>query len=162
MGAQTFGRQWLGFRREVVLRELAAYEQEMADLRAKLAEAEQRWQRAEAEREELSLTLAAMRRQQLQPLSSGSASMQPAIVLVGPTDVLGPITLVVDALESSPHFTPRFRVFRDGFYRVDGETADRTKLIDWLRALPEVRETRQDQETIHVVPGTRGTGERSG
>jgi hypothetical protein len=162
VGAQTFGRQWLGFRREVVLREVAAYEQEIADLRAKLEEAEQRWKRAEAEREELSLTMAAMRRQQLHRPSSADTLLQPVIVLVGPTDVLGPITLVVDALESSPHFTPRFRVFRDGFYRVDGETADRTKLVDWLCALPDVRETHLEQETIHVVPGTRATGERSG
>lgn len=99
-----------------------------------------------------------MRRQHVQRINGlGSLYGQTVTLMMGPTDSLTSITRLIDALDGCPHLMAHFRVFRDGFYRIDGTAVDMDRLVSWLNRLPDVRETVVEGESVHIVP--RGVGE---
>lgn len=151
MRRDRFERQFFGYARSSVNESMKICEQKLADAEQQVSELKIRLANAESQKEELAITVAAMRRQHIQSVSLSGAG-ESITVVVGPTDSIGRITGLIDALEGSPHLAVRFRVFRDGFYRVDGQAHDRDKLIGWLRAQSLVRDIAVDHELVHVSP----------
>ncbi len=151
MRRNRFERQFFGYAKSSVDEKMKICEQKLADAEQQVSELTVRLAKAESQKEELAITVAAMRRQHIQSVSMSGAG-ESITVIVGPTDSIGHITGLIDALEGSPHLAVRFRVFRDGFYRVDGQAHDRNKLIGWLRAHSLVRNIAVDQELVHVSP----------
>lgn len=152
MRAKGFATALLGYDKVSVSQRVGDMEKQLNDATQEIGRLRVQLAQAEANSEALNATVAAMRRQQIQVLTGGDATA-PVTVLVGPTDSLGVIAGLIDALEGSTHFSPQFRVFRDGFYRVDGRTHDRMKLVAWLRSQSSVHDIAVDDETLHVVPG---------
>ena len=151
MRAKNFGTALFGYDKISVSQRMAEMEKELEEATKEIEQLRAQLARTEARNEELNATVAAMRRQQIQVLT-GNDDAAPVTVLVGPTDSLGVITGLIDALEGSPHLMVQFRIFRDGFYRIDGRAHDRAKLVEWLRSQSAVRNIAVDQETLHVVP----------
>lgn len=151
MRADGFETQLFGYSRSSVDRRIRGMQQEVEELTRQVADLRAKLSKAESSKEELSIALAAMRRQHIQVATQSGVS-EPVTVMVGPTDSLGVITGIIDFLEGSPHLQVQFRVFRDGFYRVEGQAHDRGKLIGWLRSQSDVRDLSVDQEMIHIVP----------
>lgn len=152
MRAKGFGTALLGYDKVSVSQRVGDMEKDLGEATQEIERLQAQLAQANANNEALNATVAAMRRQQIQALM-GSDATTPVTVLVGPTDSLGVIAGLIDALEGSTYFTPQFRVFRDGFYRVDGRAHDRAKLIEWLRGQSSVHDIAVDEETLHVVPG---------
>jgi hypothetical protein len=148
---EGLSRQLFGYSKSVVDARLKSLRKELENTQQRLQQVQAQLAKAEAEREELAITVAAMRRQHIQ-VAAGTGPGDPVTVVVGPTDSLGMITGLIDALEGSPHLSVQFRVFRDGFYRVDGQAHDRIKFIGWLRAQSAVRDVVVDEELVHVSP----------
>lgn len=151
MRTRRFDVRLFGYERSAVNDRLAELERELQDSKSEAGRLRARLSQAESQKEELSVTVAAMRRQQIQMVSR-SGMGEPVSVIVGPADSLGLITGLIDALEGSPHFSAQFRVFRDGFYRVDGQAHDRANLLGWLKGQTGVRDVSADEETLHVLP----------
>lgn len=151
MRTPSFSKQLFGYSLKDVDARVKQLQQSYEEARDEVEDLTNKLARLESQKEELAITVAAMRRQQIH-VSSREGAGEPVTVLVGPTDSISGIANLIDALEGSPHLAVRFRVFRDGFYRVDGEAHDRTKLLGWLRAQSDVRELSIDQETVHVSP----------
>lgn len=152
MRKYRFGKQLFGFEKTAVYRVLDELETEIAELTAKVDSLGDQLKESTAQREELSLTIAAMRRQHIQMFAQKDGNVEPITVMIGPARALGDITGLIDSMEGCPHLIPKFRVFRDGFYRVDGSAVDKSRLITWLHSLAEVRDTIVEGETLHVLP----------
>ncbi len=151
MRKNRFERQFFGYAKSSVDESMKICEQKLADAEQQVSELKIRLANAESQKEELAITVAAMRRLHVQTVSL-SGSGESITIIVGPTDSIGHIAGLIDALEGSPQLEVKFRVFRDGFYRVDGQAHDRDKLIGWLRAQSLVRDIAVDHELVHVSP----------
>ncbi len=152
MRKYRFAKQLFGFEKSAVYRVLDELETEIAELAEKVESLGDQLKESTAQREELSLTIAAMRRQHIQMFAQKDGNVEPVTVMIGPTRTLGDITGLIDSMEGCPHLIPKFRVFRDGFYRVDGSAVDKDRLITWLHSLSDVRDTIVEGETLHVLP----------
>ncbi len=86
------------------------------------------------------------------PEEGDAAVWNPVVVLVGPCTGIASIGDLIVDLESSPHLRVSFRLFRDGFYRVDGHAADRVQLGEWLGARRDVQSVVDDASALHVRP----------
>ncbi len=77
-------------------------------------------------------------------------------ILAAPALRLPDIEELVDALEALPGLHIRFRLFRDGVYRVDGLLVEeQTSLLAALRMLPGVVEVAVDLDRITLTLGQR-------
>lgn len=151
MRARLFGSQLFGYEKRAVDQKIRSLQMELDAASEKVLDLEGQLSLMEAQKDELTVTVAAMRRQQIQ-VTRAADSSEAVTVMVGPTDVLGVIAGLIDSLDGSPHLSVGFRMFRDGFYRVDGRAHDKDKLISWLRSQSAVRDVVVDQETLHVFP----------
>lgn len=86
------------------------------------------------------------------PEEGDAAVWNPVVLLVGPCAGIASIGDLIVDLESSPHLRVSFRLFRDGFYRVDGHAADRVQLGEWLGARRDVQSVVDDASALHVRP----------
>lgn len=77
------------------------------------------------------------------------------VVSISPVERLPDVEELVEALEFAPGLTTRFRVFRQGAYRLDGYVEDAERLLAWIRSLPGVASARVDRDVVHVQPRSR-------
>ena len=78
--------------------------------------------------------------------------LEPLIILVGPCAGIASIDGLIREIDEAPHLEVGFRLFRDGFYRVDGHTDDRTEVGTWLSARTGVQSVVDDGTALHVRP----------
>jgi cell division septum initiation protein DivIVA len=155
----SLSRELLGFNRNEVRRRFKAYETQLSEMTVALQVAEERIARLEAEIEEYKVTVASLRRKvaEARDTTDGDA-VEPVVILVGPANVLGDITGLIDDLETVPNLLPRLRVYRDGFYRVEASTNNLMAVVRWLEARDDVNEVAVQDDAIHVVPRGRMVG----
>ncbi|QQE79323.1 hypothetical protein [Alicyclobacillus sp. SO9] len=156
--ANGLGLQLFGYRRTKVDRRLKSLKKTLDDAQKNQEELQKALQdlslqvkTLRAEKEEYAAALATVKRQQLDTFAETPTSF-PMTVMVGPTDTIAPITGLMDALDDCPYLNVRFRLFRDGVYRVDGIATDPVSLLSWLRKRPDVQFLDNDKGTIHVMP----------
>jgi regulator of replication initiation timing len=158
MANSGYGVQLFGYRRVRVNRKIKSLERSLQEA---LADSEQLQKSVQdlslelkslrAEKEEYRTAVMSLKRQQMDVVSEERPTV-PMTVMVGPTDTVALIAHLMEALDNCPHLTVRFRLFRDGYYRVDGVTTDPVSLLSWLQKRPEVQVLDRDKGTIHVVP----------
>ena len=149
----TFRRQLFGYNRNDVKKRLKLCENELHDSVARLEAANARIAGLEADIEEYKITVDSVRRQLAQ--ASTTAGAEPIALMIGPTDNLAVISALVDGLEAMTSLTPQFRVYRDGFYRLDGVTTNRLGVIDWLRSHLDVAVVDDRGDALFVQPRGR-------
>ncbi|MDA8346066.1 MAG: hypothetical protein M0Z66_11350 [Thermaerobacter sp.] len=82
----------------------------------------------------------------------GRTPTQSITVVVDPVLRLTDIEELIDLLEAAPGLHIRFRLYRDGVYRIDGMAEDRHALLAWLLTLPFVAHATLDAERIEIRP----------
>ncbi len=83
------------------------------------------------------------------------AASEPVTIVVAPVLRLTDIEEIIDLLEDGPGLHIRFRLYRDGAYRIDGMTDDRDTLARWAAALPGVAQAQIDCERIDLRPAVQ-------
>jgi hypothetical protein len=132
---------------------MKAYDTQLNEAAVAVQVAEERIARLESEIEEFKVTVAGLRRKLAQDKDTADGDVtEPVVVLVGPVEMLGAITGLVDDLETVPNLVPRFRVYRDGFYRVEASTSNLLAVVRWLESREDVGEVVVQDDAIHVVP----------
>jgi hypothetical protein len=81
-----------------------------------------------------------------------SPAWHPVMILVGPCRGIASIDELIRDIDDAPHLRAGFRLFSDGFYRVDGHTDDRAQIGNWLSARTGVQSVVDDGTTLHVRP----------
>lgn len=147
----VFDRQLFGYKRTQVNRRLQQMKQELSEAMQQIENLSAKVLKAEEERDLLTATVYAMRRQQFNAVTP-SNSEESIIILIGPSDSLAPIMNLIDHLERAPNLKIAFRVFRDGFYRIDSRCSNMREFIAWLKLQDHIRHVEVDGETIHVIP----------
>lgn len=84
------------------------------------------------------------------------AASEPVVLLLGPVDRLTEVEELVDAVSAWPDLTVRFRLFRAGVYRMDGEVRDLEALRLRLLERADVAGVVRDGQTLHVLPAAVG------
>jgi hypothetical protein len=155
----TIPRELFGYSRAEVKRRIKTFEAQISDATSALEAARQEIARLEARVEEQEVIIAALRRKIIEVSDgSGNGLTEPIEILIGPVNVLGSIAGLIDDLEAMPHLTPKFRVYRDGFYRVDGTTDNILAVVRWLEAHSETGDVVVQDDAIHVLPKGRMAG----
>ena len=85
-------------------------------------------------------------------LGAHAPRWEPVMILVGPCAGIASIDGLIREIDEAPHLEVGFRLFRDGFYRVDGQTDDRSDVGTWLSAQASVQSVVDDGTTLHVRP----------
>ena len=146
-----FGRAVLGYPRAEVEQRLAALQEEVERERRELESAAARIAEMEARAEEREVAIAALRRQRAQ-VEGHFANTNPVVVMIGPVAALQPLVELIDDLEEAPGLSIQFRIFRDGFYRVDGYASDAAALRQWFEVHPRVRSAVFENGALYIAP----------
>ncbi|MHB1684823.1 MAG: hypothetical protein ACYCYO_18685 [Bacilli bacterium] len=141
-----------GYRRTEVDRTIASLKDDSARMKAELERSRARIEQLQGDLEEYKVTVATLRRQRVDTPQGADAAVKPLTLMIGPTDTLGIIVTLVEDIETSPEMMIRFRVFRDGFYRIDGYTKDYTSMIAKLQNRSDIRSLTVNGETLHIMP----------
>ena len=148
----AFSRSMFGYDKEDVDRKLQEIKDDAERNRRELAAAQARVAELEAHAEEDRVMIAALRRQRSQTETDVYTFTTPLVIMVGPSHSLSMIASLMDDIENLPHFTADSRVFKDGFYRVNGQTSDADAVVQWHQRRSDVRAVTRKGDAIQVVP----------
>lgn len=146
-----FGTRWFGYDRSEVDEMMKQIDIYVTKLEGELKDAQERIRELEAETEQFEVRMAALRRERRSAMTGENAHQQSITIILGPASTFAKIAGVADDVETVECLNIRFRVFRDGFYRIDALTDKQQVVVAWFEQHPVTREVRVDQETIHVI-----------
>jgi hypothetical protein len=146
-----FGTRWFGYDRSEVDEMMKQVDLYATKLEGELKDAQERIRELEAETEQFEVRMAALRRERRAATTGDNSQQQSITIILGPASTFAKIAVVADDVESVDCLSIRFRVFRDGFYRIDAMTDKLQVVVAWFEEHPGTREVRVDQETIHVI-----------
>ncbi len=146
-----FETQLFGYHRSKVNRKFQQMQNELLEVSQQLQTLTKKLESSDRERNELGALVAAMKQHNVETVNQ-LISHSSLVILVGPSDSIASLAKVIDLLEHVPNLTISFRIFRDGFYRVDGQSEKINQIASWLKLQEDVHEVEINGETIHVIP----------
>jgi len=147
-----YRKRWFGYDPNEVKQEAHRHTQELNALQAELSSVKSHIQELQARIEEYEIKNAALRRARLAQVSSDKTFPIPVTMTIGPVTTFTALTALADRLEEfTDVFAIKFRLFRDGIYRIDGWTDDVQAIADWTMNQPEVHKVTVDVDAIHAL-----------
>ena len=141
----------LGYDRSEVEGELMRLQEQIQELKAALGEAKTAVNELQMQLEESSILLAAARRDRLLVLQETTSHQIPVTLIFGPVRTFASLVPLVDDLEELPDLTVKFRIYRDGVYRVDAMIDATEQLEKWLKRNPSVRDVFFEDSSFQVL-----------
>lgn len=146
-----FSIRLLGYDRTEVEQQIANLQAKLDELTTAYEDSKQQVGQLQAYIEDYEIRLASARRDRAQALSQSGFKPSNIIVLIGPVSTFSSIAPLADTLDKLPDLSIQFRVFRDGFYRIDAWIENVDSLTKWLQSQTGVRAVHCEQDTLHVT-----------
>lgn len=148
-----FSIRLFGYDRSEVKTKVRRLQAQMKSLQESLNESETKASQLQAQLEDCSIRLSAVRRDRLQALASTATHQFLLVVRIGPVPSYAALVPLVEDLEQYAGLLIQFRVFRDGIYQINGRAEDVGAMIDWFKQHPQVRAVHREEDGIHVIVG---------
>lgn len=145
-----FNRELFGYARDEVDQELSRLSSAQEHLQRDFTHLQGRLRAVEADRETQRLVLAELRRTAYRLSQHGDIPQEPVLIMVGPVHSFRAILDFSETVETLSFLAIRFRLFRDGYFRLDGHVTHLGSLLEWLRERPEVHSVTEDQGMLLV------------